>query len=303
MSDSPFLVNIYDNFLSLANIKASVFRLDKLHSNYSGNKYYKLKPLDTLLPLLKQGIVSFGGRWSNHLLALSQYGADHHLKTIAIIRDAATRESTPLLDQCIKNGMQIHFVSSAFYRDRHKPAMNTYINKHWPNAYVLPEGGSQSAAVTACQQIISDLNNLSPNHTDSIILPVGTGTTMAGICQATHKECHVYGVAVTKKYKEQEQLIHQYCSPKNHNWSINREEKLGRYGQLNSAIIAFIKWFETTHNIPLDPIYTAKSFYWFYNALQQNLFTKNQNIVLLHTGGLWGRKGYPEVFKPSATVN
>ena len=41
----------------------------------------------------------------------------------------------------------------------------------------------------------------------------------------------------------------------------------------------------------LDPIYTSKMAFGFYDLLQQDYFKKGSSVVLIHTGGLQGWQG------------
>ena len=55
---------------STNNVALSILRLDKIHSDISGNKWFKLKYyLDEAANRNTQTIATFGGAWSNHILA------------------------------------------------------------------------------------------------------------------------------------------------------------------------------------------------------------------------------------------
>ena len=69
------------------------YRLDLKHARYSGNKDYKLRYLNLEN---KTSIVSFGGAWSNHLLALSYFAKDKNLQSYALVR-SQEQDITPLL--------------------------------------------------------------------------------------------------------------------------------------------------------------------------------------------------------------
>jgi 1-aminocyclopropane-1-carboxylate deaminase len=63
---------VHDPLLDAAGISLSVLRLDQVHPEISGNKWFKLK-----YNLIQAGnagqdtLLSFGGPWSNHLHALA----------------------------------------------------------------------------------------------------------------------------------------------------------------------------------------------------------------------------------------
>jgi 1-aminocyclopropane-1-carboxylate deaminase len=46
--------------------------------------------------------------------------------------------------------------------------------------------------------------------------------------------------------------------------------------------------FKIQHALPLEPIYTAKTLFAFYDLVEQDYFKAGSRIVMLHTGGLQG---------------
>ena len=76
-----------DEISSISGISASILRLDKIHKQISGNKWYKLKyHLEDAKKLQKDTIVTFGGAYSNHIIATAVVCKMFHLKAIGIIR-------------------------------------------------------------------------------------------------------------------------------------------------------------------------------------------------------------------------
>ena len=68
-------------------LRVDVLRLDKIHSEISGNKWFKLKYyLEKAKQTNKGTLVSFGGAYSNHLLALAVTAQINGLRSIALIR-------------------------------------------------------------------------------------------------------------------------------------------------------------------------------------------------------------------------
>src|SRR6185369_9117469 len=76
------------------NASAAVLRLDKLHPIISGNKWFKLKYyLEEAGKQGKDHIITFGGAFSNHIVATAAAGKLKGFKTTGIIRG---EESTHL---------------------------------------------------------------------------------------------------------------------------------------------------------------------------------------------------------------
>ena len=69
------------------NIRVSVLRLDKIHSIISGNKWFKLKYyLEDAVAQKKDHLVTFGGAYSNHIIATAAAGKLFSFRTSGIIR-------------------------------------------------------------------------------------------------------------------------------------------------------------------------------------------------------------------------
>jgi 1-aminocyclopropane-1-carboxylate deaminase len=107
--------------------KLNVFikRDDLIHPVISGNKWRKLKYL--LIKAQAEGkthLVTFGGAYSNHLLATAAAAAKFGFKTTGIVRGEEVENDT--LFMCKLHGMQLLFTDRESYRD--KPALfNKYL--------------------------------------------------------------------------------------------------------------------------------------------------------------------------------
>ncbi len=114
LSNQVTIDNIQDDFLLTRDIRLDFLRLDLIHPEISGNKWFKLKY--NIEAALKQGaesILSFGGAYSNHLHALAYAGHVSGIKTIGILRGEEVKN--PTLDDCQAWGMALHFISRAEY--------------------------------------------------------------------------------------------------------------------------------------------------------------------------------------------
>ena len=69
------------------NVEVAVLRLDKIHPVLSGNKWFKLQfYLQEAKQLKKKTIVTFGGAWSNHIVATAAACKMNGLNSIGIVR-------------------------------------------------------------------------------------------------------------------------------------------------------------------------------------------------------------------------
>ena len=78
----PITIDPLTSFSS-STIEFSMLRLDKLHPIVSGNKWYKLRfYIQAALDQSFNTIASFGGPYSNHLVALAFTAKQNNLKSI-----------------------------------------------------------------------------------------------------------------------------------------------------------------------------------------------------------------------------
>src|SRR5690606_2861967 len=167
-------------------------RDDKIHPFISGNKWRKLKYiLQSAQRVGKTHLVTFGGAWSNHLLATACAGATFGFKTTGFVRGEPV--SNPTLSLCKIYGMELRFVNRASYRD--KPLLYAQYAAHVPTAYFVDEGGYSTEGAAGCAEIIDEL----PRPYDHIFCACGTGTTIAGLlhgCTEQGLGTQLHGVTV-----------------------------------------------------------------------------------------------------------
>ncbi|MEL6484446.1 MAG: 1-aminocyclopropane-1-carboxylate deaminase/D-cysteine desulfhydrase, partial [Bacteroidota bacterium] len=99
-------------------------REDLLHPVISGNKFRKLK---YILQQAKQEnyskLLTFGGAYSNHILAVACAGYEQGFETIGVIRGEELQNqwaSNPTLKRASQYGMQFNFVSREVYRQKNQ---------------------------------------------------------------------------------------------------------------------------------------------------------------------------------------
>lgn len=257
------------------NIKLDIKRLDLIHPYISGNKYFKLKyNLQYAKQMNYQGILSFGGAYSNHILALAYACHQANLASMAIIRgdELAHRPLNPILQQAQSWGMQFIFVGRDEYRLRYHDDYLNSLQQKFVNFYILPEGGHNDLAIKGCQEILTadDLTQY-----DYICCAVGTSGTITGLAQRTTQQ--ILGFSALKGYDFNTQhtnvkIIDDYCC--------------GGYAKITPALRNFLEYFQHQYHIQLDPIYTGKMMYGIFDLIQQSYFPQQSRILAIHTGGL-----------------
>ncbi|MEO9482720.1 MAG: pyridoxal-phosphate dependent enzyme [Ekhidna sp.] len=284
------LQEISHELLEKRAIKLYVKRDDLIHPEIMGNKWRKLKHnLKAIRDQNLESIITMGGAYSNHIAATAAAAAEHHLKSVGIIRgNELNKESNQTLRAAHAKGMELCFVDRKTFREwRENPAM---LKTKYSNHYFLPEGGTNELAIEGCTEILSEIDQ----EFDVVVAPIGTGGTFAGILKSALQEQKVIGVSSLKG-----NFIHEEVSTllKNHsisnpNYEIMDAYHFGGYGKTNQKLIDFINWFKENFGISLDPIYTGKSFFAVWDMIKSHKFEKNLRIVLLHTGGLQGIEGF-----------
>src|ERR1043165_8235645 len=89
-------------------IEADVLRLDKIHPIVSGNKWFKLKNyLSEAMEKEYKTIITFGGAYSNHIIATAFAAKQAGLTAIGIIRGEETPQPSHTLQLAREYGMKL----------------------------------------------------------------------------------------------------------------------------------------------------------------------------------------------------
>jgi 1-aminocyclopropane-1-carboxylate deaminase/D-cysteine desulfhydrase-like pyridoxal-dependent ACC family enzyme len=279
--------NLNLHALSKANVQVNVLRLDLIDPIYGGNKWFKLKyNLIEAKRLNQATLLSFGGAFSNHIAALARVGKLYNFKTIGIIRGETTSISNPTLKRASEDGMQLHFVSREEYRLLRENKDS--VSKQFENCYIIPEGGSNTLGVKGC----IDIGKLISEDTDYVVLPIATGSTLAGVYIGAPNSCNVIGISVLKgeSFLESDVLAKisrrdLMTSMPNDKFRLIHDYSFGGYAKSNNMLTNWIAEFEKQTGILIEPIYSGKLFYGFFDLLSKNYFKKGSKITLIHTGG------------------
>jgi 1-aminocyclopropane-1-carboxylate deaminase len=170
-------------------LHADVLRLDEAHPQVSGNKWFKLRFHIENAKQHNTAIVTFGGAWSNHILATAITCREERVPCIGIIRGEQPQYPSQTLQDTAGAGMQLHYITRADYREKNIPA---HIKEQLPPAVEwIPEGGYGPLGAAGAATIAAHFDAASYSH---IVLAAGTGTTMAGLVQAVGGTVSVVGI-------------------------------------------------------------------------------------------------------------
>ena len=262
------------------NISLYIKREDLIHPIISGNKFRKLKyNIKEAISQKKKEIITFGGAYSNHLLACSFVGKQMGLKTIGIIRGDELSKKTfnSTLKKCHDFGMTFNFITREEYRKRNqKDYLDSLKNKH-NDAFIIPEGGTNYYGVKGCEEIL----NKEDEFFDVICCPVGSGGTISGLINSNINKILGFSALNVSNINN---VISNFVN--NDNWEVLDDKLFGGYSKIDNKLVDFINKINIQTGILLDPIYNSKMLYHITSMILSEKWNYGNKILLINTGGL-----------------
>lgn len=268
-----------------SNIELRVARLDLIHPIVSGNKLFKLHFF--LKDAMAKGfgsIITYGGAYSNHLVATAYACRQLGLKSIGIVRGEAPENISHTLTQCRQYGMELRFVSRGAYKSSAPEALAEQ-KQH----YVIPEGGYHPIGARGASLIMSSLKK---EHATHLCTAVGTATTLAGLCIGKNQE-KVIGIPVLKSLEDINDRLAFLAPSIQSDFSMWNEYHFGGYAKKSEELISFMNHIFKAHGLATDFVYTAKMMFAVLEKIDSGYFPKGSKVICLHTGGLQGNHSLP----------
>ncbi|MEK6747985.1 MAG: pyridoxal-phosphate dependent enzyme [Pseudomonadota bacterium] len=285
------VVPLLDPVAQRAGVSLYLKREDLLHGEFGGNKWRKLKY--NLVACAAQGaqaLLTFGGAYSNHLLATAAVGAATGLATLGMVRGADADPHNPTLRRAAALGMRLYRVDRAEYRHRHDPDYWRSLRARFGDVYIVPEGGSNAQAMQGIAELVTELRAQLP-HFDAVCCPVGSAGTLAGIARALRSGEQAHGIAVLRGAQYLAQQVRALAGPEVAAPQLHHAYHQGGYARLTPALVRFCDAFTARHGIPLEPIYTGKTMLGVFDLIARGTWAPGTVVVALHTGGLQGLAG------------
>jgi len=286
----------YNQKIPLENSDYTLYikREDLLHPYISGNKFRKLHyNLQNAKKENYTTLLTFGGAFSNHILAVAAAGKEQGMKTIGVIRGEELRDKiseNPTLQKAQEFGMVFEFVSREVYRNKKEEAFVRKLKVQFGDFYLLPEGGTNDLAVKGCEEVLEE----SDAEFDFVCCAVGTGGTISGIINSSKEQQQVLGFPALKG----DFLTEDICKfVTQSNWQLVTDYHFGGYAKVTNELIEFINDFYQKFQVPLDPIYTGKMAFGVLDLIEKKKFPKGSKILMIHTGGLQGIAGMNVLLK------
>ena len=273
-------------------IRVFVKRDDFIHPYISGNKWRKLKyPLQQAQKEGKNQLVTFGGAWSNHLLATACAGAKFGFRTFGFVRGEIV--DNPMLHLCQLFGMELRFVDRERYKDKKALFETHFANSD--DAYFIDQGGYGVLAARGCAEITDELDRIY----DHCFCACGTGTTLAGVAKGVlnHRwATEIHGIPVLKGGDFIREEVVKLGVTNLENIHLHLDYHFGGYAKTKPALIDFVKSFTRDTAILIEPTYTGKLFYAVHDLIKQKRIAKGATILVVHSGGLTGLLGMLDRF-------
>jgi 1-aminocyclopropane-1-carboxylate deaminase len=278
------------------NLKLFVKRDDLIHEIISGNKWRKLKfNVKQCRALKHERILTFGGAYSNHLLATAAACQKEHLLSIGIVRgEELNSDSNHMLQQCAALGMQLVFVSREEYALRHEKEYHEELVLRFPGTMVIPEGGANYYGMIGCQEIMAETDN----NFDYIFVAQGTSTTSCGILLSIPEQSQLVVVPVLKGFDSRVEMrkLFLYSGFPTEiidelmgQVSVLDTHHFGGYAKYTTELLDRMEQVFQESEVPLDPVYTGKAFVAMLDFIHENDL-RDAKILFVHTGGISGGK-------------
>ena len=290
---------VESDFLRTHDVRLFVKRDDLIHEEVSGNKWRKLKyNVIRAIEEKREGILTFGGAYSNHLIATASACKTIGLKSIGIVRGKELDESSnETLKRCSELGMKLVFITREEYKLRNEKYYIESLALEYQNFLIVPEGGANYHGIIGCQEILKDISGMS-----DVFVSQGTSTTSVGLLTALKDNMRLHVVPALKGYESisemrtllrmsgfDEDFIEELLSLV----IVHEEYHFGGYGKYTTQLLEFIKDYYRSTGIKLDPVYTGKVMFAIYDLVKRGAFN-NRKILFVHTGGIQGCKSIEE---------
>lgn len=283
--DENLITTDFVPFLSRNDVTVHVLRTDKIHPVISGNKWFKLRfYLQEAMQQNKKRIVTFGGAYSNHIVATAAACKMQGLQSIGIIRGEEPKHYSHTLNDALDYGMQFIFLSRSNYK--HKLIPKNFITE---DDYIISEGGYGRAGAAGAATIKYEKDAF-----DMVCCAVGTGTWMAGLINSKSRDAEMLGISVMKNNHDLEKLVLNLLHDTSQKVNILHDFHFGGYAKYTPELMAFMNQFYAQTLIPTDFVYTAKLFYGVNRLIEKKYFKAGSRILVIHCGGLQGNLSLPE---------
>ncbi|MFC8192592.1 1-aminocyclopropane-1-carboxylate deaminase/D-cysteine desulfhydrase [Cellulomonas sp. NPDC057328] len=273
-----------------------VLREDLVGTAGGGNKVRKAEA--ALLRARADGIrtvVTTGAPQSNHARAVAAVGARLGLRVVLVLRgdDPGRRTGNVLLDHLL--GADVRWAGDA---DLAECAADAARAADGPTR-VIPFGGSDAAAVDVYAAVGADLDARVPGLRHAVVA-VGSGATAAGLVAALGAE-RVLGVDTGAVPDPRSTVLGLLRDARpDAPWDgaalrLDHQQVGTGYGRLQPAVLDAVRSVARGDGVLVDVTYAGRALAGLVAAVRSGVIAPGERAVLVHTGGLPGAFGHPEL--------
>lgn len=276
-----------NSIFSKKKITVDILRLDLLHPIVSGNKWLKLKGfIQQMEKKNLAGILTQGGPWSNHIVAVA--AACHFLgyKSAAMLR--GKKKMTTTLQEAESYGMELIWVAweaynnAVFYQQLAKEK----------KSYFVPMGGADTFGRDGFCELAQRETMQQYQH---LIAAVGSGTMFSGLLLGKSDSQKMTGISALRLHASTLATITKLSSPTLLASANITDRFMGNgYAKHDDALLTWMNDFYKETSIPTDMVYTAKTFKAVETLALEDYFSKGEKLLLIHSGGLQGNRSLEE---------
>ncbi|MFM8995607.1 MAG: 1-aminocyclopropane-1-carboxylate deaminase/D-cysteine desulfhydrase [Bacteroidota bacterium] len=274
-------------------------RDDLIHPIISGNKWRKLQGHFRVLESQgKRVLITYGGAYSNHLVATAVAAQAAGIACIGILRGDEPLDNR-YLQVAREAGLKLVGVSRSLYRNK-QAALEFVLAQQGltiNEVYVVAEGGKGEAGVEGFEALVEAWQGKAVVF-DHVFHASATATTALGLRRAMNQrgmDAQVHAVMVLKNLQEQVSFAHETGLLNGIEFLSDHE--FGGYAKSTESLHAFIDLCSGRNAVPLDWVYTGKALFalneWLLAARGNGLVNPDAMgvypVIFLHTGGVLRR--------------
>ncbi|SEF20540.1 1-aminocyclopropane-1-carboxylate deaminase [Amycolatopsis pretoriensis] len=265
-------------------VRVLLKRDDLIHPELPGNKWRKLK--HNLRDAAAAGatrLLTFGGAYSNHLLATAAAGHHFGFETVGVVRGEEHRPLNDTLRAATAHGMRLTYLDRATYRAKTDPAVVAGLRREWGEFFLIPEGGANAAGVRGCTELVAEIDR----PFDVVTCAVGTGATLAGIAAGLGPGQRAIGFSALKGEflpADVARFQRETFGRELGEWSVETGYHFGGFARRTRELDGFVEEFERRHGVRLDWVYEAKMMFGLRDRVRRGEFAEGTTIVAVIAG-------------------
>lgn len=290
-----------------------------------GNKTRKLEfLLADALALNADVIITQGATQSNHVRQTIAGAAKLGLPTKVLLEKRVTdfgedyqRSGNVLLDELLGGEIVAHLEGGTDMQKAMEEYADQLREQGYRKPYVIPGGGSNAIGAlgyVGCTEELLFQSSQLRLRIDCVVHATGSTGTQAGLVAgftATNSHVPVLGISVRAPKAKQEENVWNLASRTRELLGVagelprdtvvaNSDYVGDGYGLPTKSMLEALTLFARHEGILLDPVYSGKGAAGLIDLIRKGHFTRDENVVFIHTGGSAGLFGYRQVLEAHA---